>query len=234
MQKRNSQGERLRIGILGGTFNPIHYGHLRSAEEVRKALMLDEIRFVPSALPPHKPQNEVASAADRLEMVRIALEGYSPYVCDPVEIERGGPSYTLDTLNELTRKTLDIDDMFFIIGADAFLELRTWYKPKDVLHAVNFAVTLRGDQKTSEYLEALLQVIQEVEPRYCMVESLKEAVFTDKKRIIKFMPITEVDISATRIRQYIKESSSIQHLLPREVELFIIRRRLYGHSGNVG
>ena len=223
----------MRIGILGGTFNPIHYGHLRSAEEVCKALMLDEIRFVPSALPPHKPQDDVASAADRLDMVRIALEGYPPYVCDPVEIERGGSSYTLDTLNELTSKKLDNDHMFFIIGADAFLELGTWYKPKDVLHAVNFAVTLRGNQKTSKYFQALLRVIQEIEPKYCMVEPMKEAELIDQKRVIKFIPITEVDISATRIRQCIKDSSSIEHLLPREVELFIIRRRLYGHSGNL-
>ena len=224
----------MRIGILGGTFNPIHYGHLRSAEEVRKALKLDEVRFVPSALPPHKPQNEVASAADRLEMVRIALEAYPAYVCDPVEVERGGPSFTLDTLNELTRNTSDEDEMFFIIGADAFLELCTWHKPKEVLHAVNFAVTLRGNQNTSEYFEALLRVIQEIEPFYCMDKSIKEAELTDKKRVIKFIPITEVDISATRIRQCIKEASSVQHLLPREVELFIIRRRLYGYSRIIG
>ncbi|MDE0332420.1 MAG: nicotinate-nucleotide adenylyltransferase [Nitrospinae bacterium] len=223
----------MRIGIIGGTFNPIHYGHLRSTEEVRKALLLDEIRFIPSALPPHKPQDEVAAAADRLEMVRIALEDYPAYVCDPIEVERGGPSYTLDTLEELERRTSAEIDMFFIIGADAFLELSTWHKPQEVLNAVNFAVTLRGDQNTPEYLEALLRVIQEIEPGYCMDKSLKEAEFTDRKRVIKFVPITEVDISATRIRQCIKGSCSINHLLPREVEIFIIRRRLYGHSGIV-
>lgn len=224
----------MRIGILGGTFNPIHYGHLRSAEEVRKVLMLDEVRFIPSAFPPHKPHDEVASVADRLEMVRIALEDYPAYVCDPVEIERGGASYTLDTLEELARRLPDENDLFFIIGADAFLELNTWHKPKEVLHAVDFAVTLRGNQNTSEYFEALLRVIREIEPAYCLDESLQEIKFADNERIVKFISIPEVDISATRIRQCIRASSSIQHLLPREVELFIIRRRLYGHSGNVG
>lgn len=224
----------MRIGILGGTFNPIHYGHLWSAEEVCKALMLDEIRFVPSAWPPHKPQDEIASAADRLEMVRIALEDYPAFVCDPVEVERGGSSYTLDTLEELTRKTPNEDNMFFMIGADAFLELGTWHKPKDVLNAVNFAVTLRGNQNAPEYLEALFRVIQGIEPGYCMGKSLEEAEFTNNKRVIKFIPITEVDISATRIRQCIKESSPVKHLLPREVELFIIRRRLYGYSRIIG
>lgn len=221
----------MRIGILGGTFNPIHYGHLRSAEEVYKELMLDEIRFVPSALPPHKPQDEVASADDRLKMVRIALENFPAYVCDPVEVERGGASYTLDTLEELTRRKPDKKEMFFIIGADAFLELSTWYKPKEVLNATNFVVTLRGYQNTPEYFELLLRVIQQIEPSYSINKLLKEVKSTDKKRVIKFIPITEIDISATRIRQCIKESSSIKHLLPREVELFIIRRRLYGHSG---
>ena len=223
----------MRIGILGGTFNPIHYGHLRSAEEVHKELMLDEIRFVPSALPPHKPIDEIASAADRLEMVRIALKDYPAYVCDPVEVERGGSSYTLHTMEELTRRIPDDNEMFFIIGADAFLELSTWHKPNEVLNATNFAVTLRGNQKTPEYFELLLRVIQEIEPGYCVDRLLKEVKSTDNKRMIKFIPITEIDISATRIRQCIKELSSIQHLLPREVELFIIRRRLYGHSGNI-
>ena len=224
----------MRIGILGGTFNPIHYGHLRSAEEVRKALMLDEIKFVPSALPPHKPQDEVASAADRLEMVRIALEDYPAYVCDPVEVERGGPSYTLDTLRELARKIPDAGNMFFIIGADAFLALSTWHKPKEVLDAVNFAVTLRGNQNTSGYLEALQRVIREIQPGYCVDESMRKAEFAEKKRFIKFVPITEVDISATQIRKCIEESCPIKHLLPPEVELFIIRRQLYGYSGVEG
>ena len=224
----------MRIGILGGTFNPIHFGHLRSAEEVRKTLMLDEIRFVPSALPPHKLKDEVASAADRLEMVRIALKDYPAYVCDPIEVERGGASYTLDTLEELTRRTCDDGEMFFIIGADAFLDLNTWHRPKEVLSAINFAVTLRGNQNSQEYFKALLHVIQEIEPDYCISgESGNEMKFAAKKRVIRFIPINEVDISATRIREHIKESSSIRYLLPREVELFIIRRRLYGHPGIV-
>ena len=223
----------MRIGILGGTFNPIHYGHLRSVEEVCEALMLDEVRFVPSALPPHKPEKEIASAADRLEMVRIALKDYPAYVCDPIEVERGGASYTLDTVEELTRRSSDGNEMFFIIGADAFLELSTWHKPKEVLRTINIAVTLRGNQQTREFVEALLRVIQSVEPNYCIDSSLREMKFTEKERVIKLIPITEVDISATRIRKCIEESSSIRHLLPREVELFIIRRRLYGHSGIV-
>ena len=221
----------MRIGILGGTFNPIHYGHLRSVEEVCDALMLDEVRFVPSALPPHKPEKEIASAADRMEMVRIALEDYPSFVCDPIEVERGGASYTLDTVEELTRRSSNRNEIFFIIGADAFLELSTWHKPKEVLSTINIAVTLRGNQQTREYVETLLRLIQRVEPNYCIDTSLREMKFTEKERVIKFIPITEVDISATRIRKRIKESSSIRHLLPREVELFIIRRRLYGHSG---
>ena len=220
--------------MLGGTFNPIHYGHLRSAEEVRKALRLDEIRFVPSALPPHKPKDEIAPAADRLEMVRIALEDYPLYACDPIEVERAGASYTLDTLKEMARRRPDDDELFFIIGADAFVELGEWYRPKEVLGVTNFAVTLRGSQNSREYFQSLLRVIQEIEPGYRMKdEREKEIRFVDKKRVVKFIPIPEVDISATQIRQRIKEASSIRYLLPHAVELFIIRRRLYGHPGIV-
>ncbi len=226
----------MRIGILGGTFNPIHYGHLHSADEVRRTLRLDEIRFVPSASPPHKPKGEIASVADRLEMIRIALVDYPAYVCDSIEVERGGVSYTLDTVKEVGRRVPDDDEMFFIIGADAFVELGTWHRPKEVLSAINFAVTLRGEQNSQEYFKTLFRIIKEIAPGYCIKKDLsKEAQFIDeaKKRVIKFLPIKEIDISATRIRERIKKASSIRCLLPREVELFIIRRRLYGHSGIV-
>ncbi len=225
----------MRIGILGGTFNPIHYGHLRSAEEVRAALSLDALRFVPSASPPHKPKDEIASAADRLEMVRLALEDYPAYSCDPTEVRRGGTSYTLDTVEEMSRSMPDGGELFFIIGADAFAELGTWHRPREVLGAVHFAVTLRGEQNSSAYFQTLLRVVQAIEPDYRVQDEgpEKEMRLTKKNRVIKFLPITEVRISATRIRQRVREASSLRHLLPHQVELFIIRRRLYGHSGVV-
>lgn len=225
---------RPRVGVLGGTFNPVHYGHLRSAEEVRRALALDEVRFVPSASPPHKPEGEIAPAADRLEMVRVALEKYPALVCDPVEVERGGVSYTLDTLREMAGRVPEGAGLFFIIGADAFAELREWRRPQEVLGAANFAVTLRGSQNSPENLAALLRLIREVEPGYRAEEgAAREARFEARGRVVRFVPIPEVDVSATRIRRRVKEAAPIRRLLPREVELYIIRRRLYGHPGVV-
>lgn len=225
----------MRIGILGGTFNPIHYGHLRSAGEVRAALSLDALRFVPSASPPHKPQDEVAPAADRLEMVRLALEDYPAYSCDSTEVRRGGTSYTLDTVEEMSKRLPDGGELFFIIGADAFAELGTWHRPREVLGAVHFAVTLRGEQNAPAYFRMLLRVVRAIEPDYRVREDApgKEMRLAGKSRVIRFLPITEVDISATRVRQRVREAASLRHLLPRQVELFIIRRRLYGHSGVV-
>lgn len=222
---------RPRVGVLGGTFNPVHYGHLRSAEEARRALALDEVRFVPSASPPHKPEGEIAPAADRLEMVRIALKKYPALVCDPLEVERGGVSYTLDTLREMAGRAPEGAGLFFIIGADAFAELREWHRPREALGAANFAVTLRGGQNSPENLEALLRLIREVEPGYRAEAG--EARFDAKGRVVRFVPIPEIDVSATRIRRRVREGAPVRRLLPREVELYIIRRRLYGHPGVV-
>lgn len=226
---------RPRVGVLGGTFNPVHYGHLRSAEEVRRALALDEVRFVPSASPPHKPREEIAPAADRLEMVRVAVADWPAFACDPLEVERGGVSRTLDTLEEMAGKMAGDAELFFIIGADAFAELGEWHRPREVLGAANFAVTLRGSQNSPKYLETILGVIREIEPAYRRAAGGAESEWrlAGRNRAIRFVPIAEVDVSATRIRERIKEAAPIRRLLPREVELYIIRRRLYGHPGVV-
>ncbi len=114
-----------RIGILGGTFNPIHYGHLAAAEEVRDRLKLDRILFIPSAIPPHKHEEDVPAAEHRMEMVRLALEGNSCFEPSDLEIRRGGRSYTIDTIETLIQSYPDAA-LFFITGLDSFLEIQTW------------------------------------------------------------------------------------------------------------
>lgn len=224
----------MKIGILGGTFNPIHYGHLRPAEEVREALGLDQVRFVPLASPAHKPEEDIAPAADRLEMVRIALEGHSHFVCDPIEIERGGVSYTVDTLAAMLEGACQGHDIFFIIGADAFSLLSTWREPLKLLQMTNFAVTLRGEQNAVEVMKIVETDLKELDVGVKFNKN-KDGMYQyiDSKRVVKFSSVKTIDVSGSMIREIAYSKGSLHNLLPPDVEAFIIRRGLYRSNENV-
>ena len=219
----------MRVGIFGGTFNPIHFGHLRSAEEVGEALALDHVRFIPTALPPHKSMEEVAPALDRLEMVRLAVEENPAFVCDPIEVERGGKSYTVDTLMALSEGSCKGASLYFIVGVDAFLEIHAWREPGKILQMANFCVTLRIGQEPNDLLETARRALTGVKASLTLeqVEHNKVQII-ETKMIIDFKSISNFDISATDIRQKAAAGASLQYLLPRSAELFIIRRGLYG------
>src|SRR5690349_18497299 len=116
---------RLRLGLLGGTFDPIHFGHLDAAEAAQHALLLDEIVFLPSHDPPHRPADPRASAFHRFALVALAIEGHGRYRASDMELKREGPSYTADTLAAFSREGWDPSQLFFILGADAFAEIAT-------------------------------------------------------------------------------------------------------------
>jgi len=221
----------LRIGIQGGTFNPIHYGHLRGAEEVREALALDQVRLIPSAQPPHKPDEEIASARDRLEMVRLAAGEHEVFVCDPMEVERGGRSFTVDTLAALAGGACRGHETFFIVGADAFCEVHTWSRAPRLLRMTHFGVTLRGEQRAEDVIRTLERTMPPLDPslRFEFAGENKAKV-VDSDFFIHFVPISNLEVSATQIRRRVRAGASIRYLLPRDVELFIIRRRLYRGS----
>jgi nicotinate-nucleotide adenylyltransferase len=219
----------LRTGVLGGTFNPIHYGHLRPADEVREALDLDQVRIVPLSLPAHKTPDNIAPAEDRLEMVHLALEEFPHFVCDPIEIERGGISYTVDTLAELSEGSCRGHDLFFIIGADAFSFLESWREPLRLLGMVNFAVTLRGEQDAGEVMARVEENLKGLDKR-AHFKSVGGNMFQyiDSERFIEFTSVNTLNISATMIREWIRSRRSLRKLLPPSVEGIIIRRGLYG------
>ena len=222
----------MRTGILGGTFNPIHYGHLRPAEEVREALGLEQVRFIPLAGPAHKPGNDIAPANDRLEMVRLALEEHPFFVCDPIEIARGGVSYTIDTLTALAEGDCRGHELYFIIGADAFSLLDTWREPLGVLQKVNFAITLRGNQASREVIETVERGINKkgIPIKFNQIGN-DSFQLIESDMVIKFVSVTTLDVSATMVRQLARVGSSLRYLLPPQVEAFIIRRGLYGSKG---
>ncbi len=133
-----------RIGIFGGTFNPIHMGHLRTVWEVHCGFGLDETILIPSAAPPHKPAEGVIDAGDRLEMVRLAISGYDEFTVSDVELKRPGPSYTIDTVRHFKSVYPEDADFHLIIGLDAILEIDTWKSYRDIFRLIPFIVMMRG------------------------------------------------------------------------------------------
>lgn len=187
----------MKIGILGGTFNPIHIGHLILAEEAREKLGLDKVIFVPTFLPPHKDNSNIAPASDRLTMIKLAIEGNKYFIVSDLEIKRNGRSYTIDTIKEFKDK-FGSDDLYFIIGSDLLKYLEEWKDLNEIIKIVKFIAATRPGYP----LEKM--------PSY-----------------INTLPIRAVDISAFGIRECVKENKSFRYLLPERVYNYIKKRGLY-------
>src|SRR5437773_2235954 len=147
----------MRLGVFGGTFDPVHLGHLILAEQCREQGQLDRVLFVPAAQPPHKPRPQAAFAA-RVEMLQLALSGNAAFEIDELEAERTGPSYTADTLEELARRR-PADELFLIVGADSLRDLPSWYQPERILQRANLLVVARPDAPPPQGLGLRSQVV---------------------------------------------------------------------------
>jgi nicotinate-nucleotide adenylyltransferase len=204
------------IGIYGGTFNPIHQGHLRAAEEVVEALGLECMLFVPSARPPHKDEigeDVIAPAKLRLEWVTRAVEGNPRFRVDAIEVDRPGPSYLVDTLRTLAARWPD-GDLVFTVGQDAFAEMGTWREPRNLFRLVNIAVTTRPPV-TRGCLEDWLPDV--VRGDFALSTDGGSARHHETGSWIRLLPITQLDISASEIRQRLRAGRSVRYLLPEDV-----------------
>ena len=195
-----------RIGIMGGTFDPIHLGHLATAEAVRESLNLQKIIFIPAANPPHKTEKKIASSKHRLNMVELATKSNPFFEVSAMEIERQGLSYSLLTINELREKIEA--EFFFITGADAVNELATWYRAKELLARCNFVVATRGGSSLN----------------FKPLEEFFGAIAREK---IHEIPTPALEISSTEIREKIALGKSIRYLVPDEIVEYIAREGLY-------
>jgi nicotinate-nucleotide adenylyltransferase len=214
-----------RVGLFGGTFNPIHLGHLRSAEEVCEALGLDEILFIPSATPPHKRGDGVAPAAQRLAMVKLAIAGNARFRVSTIEINRRGRSYSVDTLRVL-RTRMPRTHFSFIMGIDAFREIATWKEYRSIFGLCDVVVISRPPDNALS-LRAALPVAARGD--FCYRPRSRTVEHSTGNRII-FQSITQLDISASSIRRRVRRTQSIRYLVPASVERYIARHGLYARG----
>ncbi|MBI3783551.1 MAG: nicotinate-nucleotide adenylyltransferase [Deltaproteobacteria bacterium] len=212
----------MRIGILGGTFNPVHLAHLRSAEEVREAQQLDRVLFIPSANPPHKSRSDLASAAHRIAMVRRAIAGNPAFRVSSIETERRGRSYSVDTLRLLSRQTRRAE-FTFILGLDAFHDIGTWKEYRELFGLCDVVVTSRPPHANPP-LNTLLPVAAQKD--FCYLRNINELEHKTGHRIV-FQEISGLEISATSLREHLARGQSIKYLVPASVERYIAAHRLY-------
>ncbi|MBL8813171.1 MAG: nicotinate-nucleotide adenylyltransferase [Planctomycetaceae bacterium] len=198
----------MRLGILGGTFDPIHYGHLLIAETCREVLSLDHVTFVPARISPHKTDRQPTDGHARADMIQLAIAGYSEFSVDRRELRRTGVSYTVETLRELAGDPSN-SELFFLMGADSLKELMTWKEPEELAKLATLVVCNRPGipQPTAD------QILAWTTP-------------TIAARV-QCVSIPGTDVSASELRDRIRSGRSIRFQTPRSVESFLRQHRLY-------
>jgi len=212
----------MRIGLMGGTFNPIHLAHLRIAEEAKEACALDRVLFVPAADPPHKPLADEVPFAQRVEMVRFAITGNPCFDISDIEGLRNGKSYSIDTIAHF-RKVHKGDRFFFIIGSDSFLEIGQWRQFDQIFRSCSLIVVERPNCKVTEPLASLPAAIKD------------EFSYDEKSRCLRhqtgehvhFLSGCLLDISSSEIRRLAAVGRSITYLVPAQVDQYIKEQRIY-------
>lgn len=211
-----------RIGIVGGTFNPIHLGHLRSAEEVRVGFRLDRVIFIPSATPPHKDSSHIIDARHRYKIVERAISKNPFFSASDVEIRRAGKSFTVDTLRYFGKKWGEDQNLFFILGIDAFLEIDTWKEFPELFSLSNFVVTDRPDASSTNPPFSIPKPLEGL-----LTKERDDVFFHPSGHRVYYFNISALDISSTKIRALLKNGGSIKYLVPDSVNKYIRRKGLY-------
>ena len=198
----------MKIGIMGGTFDPIHFGHLATAEAVREIFSLDEILFIPAARPPHKLGKDIADEISRLTMVQLATYSNEFFKVSDMELKRTGPSYTLDTMNELHKIFGQATELFFIIGADSLADLQKWHAARELVEKCHFIATTRPGIDVD-------------------FSAVKKFFGISADKHIHRVITPGLEISSTDIREKVRLGRSIKYLVPEVVESYILKMGLY-------
>ncbi|HND53027.1 MAG TPA: nicotinate-nucleotide adenylyltransferase [Pirellulaceae bacterium] len=207
----------MRLGVYGGTFDPVHFGHLLLAECCREQARLDEVWFVPAAIPPHKQSSQVGAAEHRLEMLRLAVSGYSEFVVSDCELRRGGVSYTVDTLEEI-RAARPNDELFFLLGADALNDLIGWRAPARIIELATLVAVHRADAAA---------------PNWAALEGLFQSHPLESGRAWQ-VEMPRIDFSSRELRARVSRGESIRFRTAPSVEDYIQRHGLYRNRQETG
>ncbi len=206
------------IGVFGGTFDPVHFGHLRPALEVQQALRLREVRFIPARQPPHRDQ-PAASPTQRLAMLKAAINYQPGFVVDERELQRPGPSYMVDTLASL-RSELGAEPLCLILGYDAFVGLPGWHQWQQLVELAHLVITHRPGWNHDDLPGELQSLLQQ--------HAIPAAQLADTSAGgICFVEVTQLDISATRIRAQLQAGQDVRYLLPETVYEMIREQNFY-------
>jgi len=212
---RLCEKKHLKIGIMGGTFNPIHYGHLVTAEEALKQFGLDKVVFIPTGKPPHKTSGILAGAEDRYLMTVIATASNRDFFVSRIEIDRKGKSYTIDTLRQLKEVFKDRVTLYFITGADAILEILSWKDTHEIFNLCRFIAATRPGYETAKIADLEKKLFEKIS----LLKKTEDYVF--------LMEIPALAISSTDIRERIRTGRPINYLLPESVCNYLLKHGLY-------
>ena len=201
-----------RIGILGGTFDPIHLGHIQMAEEAYRQADLDQVLFLPSKIPPHKRNRNITEEFHRTAMIKLAIQHKSQFVYSDFELQRDGITYTVDTLRMLQEQNPE-HDYYFILGGDSLFQLETWYHPEEIMSRVEILAISRYDMSREQVRARVEWLAQNYQARIQIVE------------------MSRMDISSSDIRDRVRRGDSLQGMVPNEVENYIQEHSLYQSIG---
>ena len=197
------------IAILGGSFNPVHFGHLKMAEAAMESTHFSKVLFIPTGTPYHKEQKDLLPFSDRLKLLELAIENCPDFDCSPIEGERDGNSYTIDTVRELLRQN-PTNSYSLLIGTDQFLTLRSWHKIIELGQLVDFYIANRNGEMSFSTFQKEKEALEKELSLHCIL-----------------FPMPAIDLSSTEIRNRVKEGKSIHGMLPKSVEEYILKKGFY-------
>lgn len=212
-----------RVGLFGGTFDPIHFGHLRAAEEIKHILELDKIYFIPTSISPHKTDTNVTPSSKRLEMLKLAIEGNEYFDISEFELKSEAPSYTIKTL-EYFNNMEPTPELYFIVGNEQFDQIESWKDYKRLFELTNFAVITRPGFSELDSNKVPLALKEDFRYDNCIENVIS---YTNKTKEIVFIEIKGIEISSTDIRAFVKSKKSIKYLVPDKVQNYILSEKLY-------
>ncbi len=198
----------MRLGIFGGTFDPVHYGHLLLAEQCREQCRLDQVWFLPAGVPPHKLERTIASGKARAEMLELAVAGHDHFRIDRRELDRADPCYTVETLAALKAEDPS-RELVFLLGADSLVDFPTWREPRRIVEMAHLAIVNRGGAPLPDLAPLRRDLGETIESR------------------LHFVTIPGTDISSSDIRRRVRDGKSIRYMAPRAVECYIRTHGLY-------